>query len=132
MYQSSYVRYERNGDRVTPVLVAKKWVNPPEKSAAKQQKFTVVRVSQLQWGRMEREPAVDAEGHPVLWQSSSRVETRERLMTLWERGDENCEPIVREAGYDQHWLPQGKPPFVGDAYGWTLDNGNGWVDGRTP
>lgn len=129
---SQYVRYERRGDRVVPVRVMKQWVtnevaqHDNRKAPKAVRKFMAVRVSELRMGRMPREEALDAEGKPVAWQSSSRVESRERLTTLWQRGDEACEPVVREAGYDQHWLPLGTPPFVGDAHGWTLDNGNGW------
>lgn len=128
MSYSQFVRYERRGDRVVPVRVTKQWVTSEVPSMDRRKepkavrKFVTVRVTELDPRRL-----TDREQAPEAWVSSDRVETRERLMTLWQRGDEACEPIVREAGYDQHWLPLGQAPFVGDQHGWTLDNGNGWV-----
>lgn len=107
-YTSTFVRYERRGGALVPVRVTKQWVNREERGGKSSRKFLVTRVTEVPWRQLtDREPALDAAGKPVAWASSARVETRERLQTLWQRGDEACEPIVREAGYDQCWLPLG-------------------------
>jgi hypothetical protein len=98
MYQSQYVRYERRRDRVVPVRVIKQWTTLDGKEA-----FKVVRVTEVPITRL----AASRESAPEAWVSSNRVETRERVLTLWAKGDEQCEPIVKEAGYDQRWLPLG-------------------------
>ena len=127
--QSQYIRYERRDGRVVPVRVIKQWVTREVPSLDKrkeptvQRKFITVRVTELRMRGIG-----DLEQAPEPWCSfPDRVESRERLMTLWQKGDEACEPLVREAGFDQRWLPLGQAPFVGDAYGWSLDNGNGWA-----
>lgn len=135
MYQSTFVRYERRGDRVVPVRVTKSWVTAERKDGTKvNPRFTITRVTECRTERLsDREPALDAQGKPVAWVSSSRVESRERLLTLSERGVKDGEPLVREAGYDQRWLPYSVPaqPTKAQA-GWSLDNGNGWVEPRAP
>lgn len=40
-YSSSTVRFEREGDKVTPVKVTKMWVEPPEKSKLNRQFMSV-------------------------------------------------------------------------------------------
>ncbi len=125
MYSSTFVRYERRGDRVVPVRVTKAWVT----FAAREEetrKFITTRVSELR--RMPRnEPDRDDPPTPA-WESSHRVETRERLMTLLAKDAPEGECLVREAGYDQCWLPYSVPasPTAAQA-GWTLENGNGWL-----
>lgn len=117
-YESTFVRYERRGDRIVPVRVTKAWVEPPEQRVApgKQKvlkastaaklarRFVAVRVTELRkW------PSGDLEKAPEAWESSKRVESRERLMGLLQRGTE--EPVLQEAGYDQYFLPMGNGPL---------------------
>lgn len=115
MYTSTFVRYERRGTRVQPVRVTKSWVCQEVKAldGRKEPKLvrkfiatSVTEVPMRKLGGREGAPADEP------WESYDRRETRERLLTLWQRGDEACEPVVREAGYDQHWLPL-------DLLGWT-------------
>ncbi len=151
MYQSTIVKYERRGDTVVPVRVTNQWVSQESRDGKVNSKFTSVRVSELRRFPVN-EP--DPELPRAVWPVSDRVETRERLMGLYIKGADflecqlcgGCvierdharsacpgkvdEPLVREAGYNQAWLPQGSAPFVGDNYGWSLDNGNGWARER--
>lgn len=129
MYQSTYVRYERRGDRVVPVRVTKSWVgfevrqHDNRKEPKQVRKFIATQLTELR-----RFPRPDySEGKPE-WPVTGRVETRERLLTLPERGVKDGEPLVREAGYDQCWLPYSVPaqPTAAQA-AWTLENGNGWL-----
>lgn len=132
MYQSTFVRYERVGDKVTPVRVTKQWVNRETRKGASgndsrlDSAFRVVRVTELR-----RFPVNEPEpGDPKVpaWTSSDRQETRERVMNLLERGQPEGECLVREAGYTERWLPFAMPsPLPAYVAGWTLDNGNGWV-----
>lgn len=100
-YTSTFVRYERKGDRAVPVRVTKSWVTTEGRGGQKQRAFRVTRVSELR-----RIPNADREQAPEPWCSSQRVESRERLMTLMQR-DTN-EPMLQEAGYDQYTLPIGR------------------------
>jgi len=121
---------------VVPVRITKSWVSTEvrgldnRKEPKVVRKFMVTRVSEGRMGRIrnERDPE-DPVAPP--WQSSHRVETRERLMTLLERGQPEGECLVREAGYDQCWLPYAVPanPTAAQA-AWSLENGNGWVPER--
>lgn len=128
MYQSTFVRYERVGDKVTPVRVTKQWVNREVAGAIRGSNtaFKVVRVTELR-----RFPVNEAEpGDPTVpaWTSSDRRESRERVMNLLERSQPEGECLVREAGYTERWLPFALPsPLPAYVAGWTLDNGNGWV-----
>jgi hypothetical protein len=104
VYQSSNVRYERTADRVVPVRVTKQWVTFGQEPKV-QKKFIAVRVSVLR-----DFPPADYSDCPKEepWTSSpARVESRERLQTLLVKGDPEGEPVLREAGYDQRWLPCG-------------------------
>ncbi len=123
---STIVRYECRGPRLVPVRVTKQWVafGPEDKPVWK---FIPVRVTDTSVGRLW-----DRERTPEPWCSSSRVETRERLMTLVQAGDENGEPLVREAGYSECWLPPGDLSNLTAAQvTQSLDNGNGWLPPRT-
>lgn len=126
MYQSTYVRYERRGDRVVPVRVTKQWIHTEKKALDQRKEPTIVRafrttrVTELR--RMPVNEVDPAEPQaPKGWQSSDRVESRERMMGLF---DKDGEPVLQEAGYDQRWLPPGEPSP--SSWRWTLDNGNGW------
>lgn len=138
MYQSTFVRYERRGNRVIPVRVTKQWVTIEKpafdgrKAPSVVSKFKTVRVTELrdfpapaQWNMDAYAPYPRRE-YPD--NSGARVETRERLFTLC---DKDGEQVVREAGYDQRWLPYSLPanPTAAQA-AWSLENGNGWVTGR--
>jgi hypothetical protein len=145
VYQSTFVRYERRGDRVVPVRVTKQWVSAEvrgldnRKEPKVVRKFLATRITELRMSSIrDREVAVDTDpaapsriGKPVAWASSNRVETRSRLMTLSERGVKDGEPLVREAGYDQCWLPYSVPanPTLAQSQ-WSLENGNGWLPPR--
>lgn len=125
MYQSTFVRYERRGDKVVPVRVTKQWVSQESKAGTERRTFKTVRVTELR--RMPvNEPDPELPQAPKGWQSSDRVDSRERLMGLCQKGTE--EPMLQEAGYDQRWLPLGTAADVPlSAHRWTLDNGNGWL-----
>lgn len=109
MYSSTFVRYERNGNKVTPVRVTKQWtsIEVPNRDSRKEpevrSRFKAVRVTQLGWHGFDRMPAAD-EPKAEPWQSSHRVESRERMLTLFAK---DGEPVLQEAGYDQCWLPLG-------------------------
>jgi hypothetical protein len=108
-----------------PVRVTKQWVsyeqrgNTPAKS-----KFIPVRVSVLR-----DFPPPDYSDCPKEepWTSSPvLVESRERLQTLLVKGDPEGEPVLREAGYDQRWLPLGDLSQLSAAQAaQTLDNQQG-------
>ena len=124
---SQYIRYERRGDKLVPVRVTKQWVTfeipqlDKRKPPRVVRKFIAVRSTALQMRGIG-----DLEQAPEPWQSyPDRVETRERLLT--EVVDAEGEPLVRECGGDQRWLPLGRAPLVGDGHGWSLENGNGWA-----
>jgi hypothetical protein len=106
MYQSSHVRYERRGNRVTPVRVTKQWVTFGQEPKV-QKKFITVRASVLR-----AFPPADYSDCPreEPWTSGDfgpGVESRERVLGLLVKGDPEGEPVLREAGYDQCWLPSG-------------------------
>jgi hypothetical protein len=60
MYASTHVRFDRKGDKVTPLRVTKQWVMGPGKSEAK--KFIPVRSTVVGFGRISHGPEE--------WQSS--------------------------------------------------------------
>lgn len=104
-YSSTFVRYERKGDRVVPVRVTKQWVTAEGmRGQLKAKVFKAVRVTELR-----RMPNAGREQAPEAWESSRRVESRERLMTLMQRDTD--EPMLQEAGYDQYTLPMGNAPL---------------------
>lgn len=88
--QSTYIRYERRGDKVTPVRVTKSWVsrevqNVDTRRAPKVvRKFQATRVSQVPWRQLtDREVPRDDAGKAIAWSSGKEnVETRERILTL--------------------------------------------------
>ncbi len=122
---ATFIRYERRGARLAPVRVTKQWVNFGDK-VKPDWRFIAVRATEVSLGRVW-----DRERTQEPWCSSSRVETRERLMTLAQVGEENGEPLVREAGYTEHWVPLGDLSCLTAAQAaWTLDNGNGWLEPR--
>lgn len=101
-YTATFVRYERTGNRVVPVRVTKSWVTAEGmRGQLKTKAFKATRVTELR-----RMPNGDREQAPEAWESSRRVESRERLMTLMQRDTE--EPMLQEAGYDQYTLPLGR------------------------
>lgn len=148
VYQSNHVRYERRADRVVPVRVSKQWVTFGQEPKV-QTKFIAVRVSELR-----NFPPADYTDCPEEepWTSSQeRVESRERLMGLYIKGADflecqlcgGCvierdhaqsacpgkvdEPLVREAGYNQPWLPSGDLSRLTAAQAaYSLDNANGF------
>jgi hypothetical protein len=110
------------------VRVTKSWVSLASREGKETaRKFITTRVSELR--RMPRNE-VDREDPPAEWPVSDRVETRERIMTLLAKDAPDGECIVREAGYDQRWLPYSEP--CESAHRWTLENGNGWLVARDP
>jgi hypothetical protein len=124
VYQSTFVRYERRGDRVVPVRVTKSWVTSEGRTGTPGRRaFMTTRVSELR-----RMPKPDHSEAPPEWPADERVETRERLMTLLAKDAPEGECLVREAGYDRRWLPYSAP--CESAHRWTLDNGNGWLENR--
>lgn len=136
MSYSTYVRYERRGDRVIPVRVTKQWVtaerpnHDSRKAPTQIRKFLAVQVTEMaRFPRPDREALAEAPPEPYQsFPPGYRTETRDRLLTLSERGVPDGEPVVREAGYDQRWLPYSVPalPTASQA-AWTLNNGNGWL-----
>lgn len=135
MYESTFVRYERRGDRVVPVRVTKAWVSTERKPMDTRKAPTVVRAFKaVRVTELRKFPAADGwddeecRNYPRReWPANKvdRVESRERLFTLC---DAEGEQVVREAGYDQCWLPYSVPanPTLAQA-NWTLANGNGWI-----
>lgn len=128
LYTSTFVRYERRGNRVQPVRVTKSWVSQEIKSMDGRKepklvrKFMATSVTEVPMRKL-----TDREDAPEAWESFERVESRERLLTLWQRGDKDCEPVVREAGYDQRWLPLGSLEGLSAAQAsWSLANSNGF------
>lgn len=84
-YYNQFVRFERNGDKVTPVRVRKEWVETP-----RGRKFCTVRLTEVGFGRpnhgQEEWSSCPATPEP----------TREAL-------------DIREAGYGEPCLPMGTP-----------------------
>lgn len=121
-YTSTFVRYERRGDRVIPVRVTKAWVEPPEQrsapgkqkvlSAKLARRFTTVRVTELR-----KFPNGDVEHGPEAWTSwAERVESRERMLTLdhhvkSKTGGIIREPILFPAGAGEPTLEIGNAPL---------------------
>lgn len=121
-YTSTYIRYERRGDRVVPVRVTKSWVEPPELRAApgKQKvlkptqagrRFAATRVTEVKM----RDVRGGREGSPEPWTSWDRQESRARLQGL----------VVK------YKLPEGGEPVlvpVGSGHGvLTLDDPSKWT-----
>jgi hypothetical protein len=83
VYQSTFVRYERRGDRVVPVRVTKQWVSFEKKPIDNRKepevtrRFTCSRIQEVRWTKL-----TDREQAPEAWVSSSRVESRERILGL--------------------------------------------------
>lgn len=110
--QSTFIRYERSGDKVRAVRVTKQWVTrevparDSRREPAVQSKFIAVRVSQVPMRQLKREPVLDEDGLSVPRSSGgdARVESRERMMTLLAK---DGEPVLQEAGYSERWLPLG-------------------------
>ncbi len=125
-YSSTFVQYERRGGTLVPVRVTKQWVSREDRRGQVSRAFQVTRITEVPWRQL-----TDRERAPEPWVSSSRVEGRDRLLILSERGVKDGEPLVREAGYDQYWLPYSVPanPTAAQA-AWSLDNGNGWLPPR--
>lgn len=130
--QSTFVRYERRGDRVVPVRVTKQWVHTAvkpmdtRKESRRVDAFQATRVTEIGYRRMPREVAVDENGHPVAWQSyEPRQESRARMLTLYQQVGKVREPVLFPAGAGEDFLPA-TDTELGAVYGWSLDNGNGW------
>lgn len=125
-YTSSYVRYERRGQRVVPVRVTKAWVEPPEVrevpgkqkvlkqgQVAKVRSFHAVRVTELKM----RDVRGGREEAPEAWSSwPERVESRARLLNLPVKYKlaEGGEPVLTPVGAGSPTLP------IGDATQWTM------------
>ena len=78
-YSSTYVRWERRGDRAIPVRVTKSWVTAEGlRGKLKARAFIPTRVTEL---RM-RDVRGDRETAPEPWTSWDRVESRQRLLGL--------------------------------------------------
>lgn len=97
-YANQHVRYERAGDKVTPVRVRKEWVETP-----RGRKFKTVRLTEIGFGRVDHGPDD--------WHSCppTPTPTRDALG-------------IREAGYGQPCLPMGTPSewsniVASEAYG---------------
>lgn len=109
-YSSTFVRYERRGNRVVPVRVTKQWVTAEGLGGKLKAKvFSAVRVTELRGiPRGGREQA------PEAWSSyPERVESRERLlhMTVNYRLEEGGQDVVWAAGAHDPTLAMGDEPL---------------------
>lgn len=110
-YSSTFVRYERRGNRVVPVRVTKQWVTQEGmRGQLKAEVFSAVRVTELRgMPRGNREQA------PEAWSSyPEQVESRERVLGLVAKYELECggEPVLRCAGHSDPTLAMGSEPLT--------------------
>jgi hypothetical protein len=81
-YQSSFIRYERTGDRVQPVRITKSWVS----DGAEARIFAVTRVTEVPWRRVFKAQPIE--------ECSSYQAPQDTRASLLASG------ILKEAGHD--------------------------------